>query len=337
MARYLFCAHDGFGLGHVRRSTLVARALMARDPEAEITIVTGLAVGVTWAGPGSIRIVHVPSLLKDPSGTYRTPGATFAAAVELRSQAMEQTVTDFSPDVVVVDRHPYGVAGELRRGLHRAARDGASLVLGLRDILDEPAEVRQELSGPGWEGAAELYDEVLTYGDRVLCDHEVEYGLPVTPRYCGWVVDQTSPVVRDWGLVVVTGGDGAEVHRLGIDVTRSRPHLRTVKVTEPHARAVLADRPAEDTDPGDRGRVLRDMSGCAALMARAGRVIQRAGYNSTFEALAAGIRPILVPRLAPRREQAIRADRLAALDVADVVDGDVSSEELTWLLRRPRL
>ena len=51
MARYLFFSHDGFGLGHVRRNTLVARALLGREPEAEVAIVTGLAVQPTWAGP----------------------------------------------------------------------------------------------------------------------------------------------------------------------------------------------------------------------------------------------------------------------------------------------
>ena len=92
-----------------------------------------------------------------------------------------------------------------------------------------------------------------------------------------------------------------------------------------------------DVEATDRLRVLRNTPDCAALMARAGAVIQMAGYNSTLEALAAGIRPVLVPRRAPRREQAIRALRLAALGVADVVDGEASLEEVTWLLGRPRL
>ena len=43
------------------------------------------------------------------------------------------------------------------------------------------------------------------------------------------------------------------------------------------------------------------------LFARAAAVLCMAGYNSTLEALAAGRRPILVPRRSPRREQAIRA------------------------------
>ena len=57
-----------------------------------------------------------------------------------------------------------------------------------------------------------------------------------------------------------------------------------------------------------------------------------AGYNTTFEALAAGIRPVLVPRRNPRREQAIRASRLTALGVADIVDEGVPVEEVDWLL-----
>ena len=61
-----------------------------------------------------------------------------------------------------------------------------------------------------------------------------------------------------------------------------------------------------------------------------------AGYNTTVEALAAGVRPLLVPRRSPRREQAIRATRLASLGLADIVDEDATVDEVSWLLRRPR-
>lgn len=339
MARYLFFSHDGFGLGHVRRNTLVARALLAREPGAEVVIVTGLAVQPTWAGLRSMRILRVPPLLKDSAGRYRATEATFSEAVSQRARTFEQVVADLSPDVVVVDRHPYGVAGELRPGLDRAVCRGSALVLGLRDILDDATTVRAELAGEGWHGVPELYDVVLTYGERTLCDQELEYGLPVPPRYCGWVVDRAAPAVRDRRLLVVTGGgggDGEDVYRLGIEATIAHPELRTVLVAGPYADPRLAERVADEASPDVRVRVLRNTSDCAALMARAGAVIQMAGYNSTFEALAAGVRPILLPRRAPRREQAIRAIRLAALGVADVVDGEVSPEEMAWLLARPR-
>jgi predicted glycosyltransferase len=287
-----------------------------------------------------MRIFHVPPLLKDASGNYRTAGSTLREALDLRARRFDEVVADFSPDVVVVDRHPYGVAGELRTGLHRAERHGAALVLGLRDVLDDATTVRRELAGQDWQGAAELYDEVLTYGERVLCDHEAEYGLPVPPRYCGWVVEEVSPRVRDRRLLVVTGGgggDGDDVYRLGIDVAAASPQLRTVLVAGPYANSALTDRLVADNDSGDKLHVLRNTADSVSLMARAGAVIQMAGYNSTLEALAAGVRPILVPRRAPRREQAIRALRLASMGVADVVDRDASPDEVAWLLGRPRV
>jgi predicted glycosyltransferase len=61
-----------------------------------------------------------------------------------------------------------------------------------------------------------------------------------------------------------------------------------------------------------------------------------AGYNSTVEALAAGQRPILFPRRSPRREQAIRAGRLASLGLADVVDAGAPASEVHWLLNQSR-
>ena len=72
------------------------------------------------------------------------------------------------------------------------------------------------------------------------------------------------------------------------------------------------------------------------LFARAAAILCMAGYNSTLEALAAGRRPILVPRRSPRREQAIRAWRLSSLGLADVVDEGAAAGEVAWLLDRDR-
>ena len=85
-----------------------------------------------------------------------------------------------------------------------------------------------------------------------------------------------------------------------------------------------------------RLKVHTGFSECGALFARAGAVVQMAGYNSTFEALRAGHRSVLVPRRHPRREQAIRAERLATLGLADVIERDASPEHLVRLLDRPR-
>ena len=62
MSRYLFSSHDGFGLGHVRRNTLIARALLAQDPDAEIALVTGVAMRPAWLGDERMHVVEVPPL-----------------------------------------------------------------------------------------------------------------------------------------------------------------------------------------------------------------------------------------------------------------------------------
>ncbi len=336
MNRYLFCSHDGFGLGHVRRNSLIAAAIAELQPEARIVLVTGLAVRPAWLGNGRIDVVRVPPMLKDSEGSYRHAELSFEEAIGRRAAAFRRTIDDFRPDVVVVDRHPYGIAGELRRGLDLARQRGAAVVLGLRDVLDEPQRVRDELSGDGWAGVSDGFDEILVYGAPVLCDHVAEYGLPLRPRYCGWVVERPQPVRREPDLVAVTaggGGDGEAVFRLGIELARALPGRRTVLVAGPYASRSPLDR----SGLAGRLEVVADLPGCVDLFARAGAVVQMAGYNSTAESLAAGVRPVLVPRRTPRREQAIRASRLAAMGLADVVDEAVPADEVAWLLARPRL
>ncbi|HET7475939.1 MAG TPA: hypothetical protein VFJ97_07935 [Dermatophilaceae bacterium] len=334
MARYLFASHDGFGLGHVRRNTLVGRAILRRDPQAEITLVTGLPMRPAWLGDDRLRVVGVPSLLKDSTGAYQHQSLAFEDAIAARAQAFRRAVRDVRPHAVVVDRHPYGIGGELRTGLDEAKAAGAALVLGLRDVLDEPRTVARELAGDGWAGVGERFDAVLVYGQPVMCDHQAEYGLPVAPRYCGWVVETPAPQPREAGLLVVSGGgggDGAAVFGLGAELaaTRQAHGGRVVIVSGPYA--------THDFGAPDGVEVVAEAAGCVDLFARAQAVVQMAGYNSTFESLAAGIRPILVPRRRPRREQAIRAARLAALGLADVVDEGAPSQEVEWLLRRDRM
>lgn len=340
MARYLFASHDGFGLGHVRRNTLVARSILAREPDAEITIVTGLPMRPAWLGDCRLRVVQVPAMLKDSTGAYHHDTLSFEQAVAERAELFWAAVASCRPHVVVVDRHPYGLAGELRDALDDAAWHGAALVLGLRDVLDQPATVIEELAGDGWAGVADRFDEVLVYGERVLCDHELEYGLPIAPHYCGWVTERGPDRRREPGLVVVTGGgggDGEAVFSLGAALAGRNDVGRVVVVAGPFADNDIVKELLRAVRSDGQLHVVSHAAGCADAFARASAVVQMAGYNSTFEALAAGHRPVLVPRRSPRREQAIRASRLAALGLADVVDEGAPVDEVAWLLHRDRL
>ncbi|MEZ5079961.1 MAG: hypothetical protein R2878_04725 [Thermoleophilia bacterium] len=331
MPRYLLSSHDGFGLGHTRRNGLIAMALLDADPDAAVTLVTGLDPDRAGLRHPRLNIIPVPPLVKDEHGDYRSGTMSVRDAVGRRAAVFNEVVSGWHPDVIVVDRHPYGTFGELRHGLLRARLRGAALVLGLRDVLDEPVAVAAEVHGGAWEGVPEVYTDVLVYGDPAVCDHEAEYGLPMTPRYCGWVVGPPAPQAPEPGLLLIAaggGGDGGPVYALGASVLRQRGDWRGIVLAGPYA--------ATEDHEHERLHFVRGAHDVETYLARSAAVIQMAGYNSTVEALAAGLRPILLPRRSPRREQAIRALRLAKLGLADVVDPDADVSEVTWLLDRPR-
>jgi predicted glycosyltransferase len=336
--RYLFYSHDGFGLGHVRRNTLIGRAVLNLDPAARVSLVTGLAVRPEWMRrTARMSVHHVAPLLKAKDGSYRNTDAPFEVALRERETDFAELVETEQPAVVVVDRHPYGTAGELRRGLELAKKQGAVLVLGLRDVLDEPQVVAEEMGGLGWRDVADIYDDIVVYGRQHFVDHEAEYGLVKRPTYTGWVVErEPSQNVRRNLLVIAAGGggDGAAVFELGARLLADSPELHGLFAPGPYAD-MAAVREASDRVAG-RSNVTTNSAACGPLFARAEAILCMAGYNSTLEALSTGQRPILMPRRTPRREQAIRASRLAALGLADVVDEGADVAEVAWLLRRPR-
>jgi predicted glycosyltransferase len=337
MGRYLFFSHDGYGLGHVRRNSVIARALACVEPNASVSMVTGVPNRPGWLERWGQDVVRVPPLLKDSRGGYRPLGMMFEEAVARRSAIFVETVDRVRPHVVVVDRHPFGTAGELREGLELAVRQGSRLVLGLRDILDDPSVMADEVGGPDWAEVPNLFQEVLVYGSRRFCDHQEEYGLPVRPTYCGWVVNAPVAGARDPRLLAAAaggGGDGEAVFHLATQVLHRRTDWRGELAVGPFADTDAVRRAARSLN--GRVKVYRGMSECGALFARAAAVVQMAGYNSTFEALRAGHRSVLVPRQHPRREQAIRAERLARLGLVDVVEADASPEDLLGVLHRPR-
>ena len=334
--RYLFYSHDGYGLGHVRRNSLIARAVLEADTEAEVSLVTGLTARPHWLEESErMRVHRVPPLLKAADGSYRHETLSFEDAVRERERIFRGLVEQERPDVVVVDRHPYGTAGELRAGLDLARRCGAAAVLGLRDVLDEPSVVREELQGLGWAGVGDVYDDILVYGARHFVDHAAAYGLTIPVRYCGWVVERVGPSEMDPHLLVVTaggGGDGAAVFELGGQLLALHPEMSGLFAPGPYAGSDALRR-LDELVPG-RARVVSSSNSCNAWFSRAAAILCMAGYNSTLEALAAGRRPILVPRRYPRSEQEIRAMRLQSLGLADVVHAGADPAEVATLLRQ---
>src|SRR5204863_148101 len=62
------------------------------------------------------------------------------------------------------------------------------------------------------------------------------------------------------------------------------------------------------------------------LMERAVGVVAMAGYNTFCEILSLDKRAILIPRVRPRREQVMRANRAAALELVHTLDPERAHE-----------
>jgi predicted glycosyltransferase len=333
--RVVFSSHDSQGLGHFRRNRALAHAVAAGVPALTGRPVTGLLVnGVGGAAgmstPSGFDVVTVPAIGKTGrSYAARHLGLGLQQVTALRGEIVRATLECFAPDLLVVDRHAFGVDGELLPALValRELVPAAHVVLGLREVLDAPVGVAAE-----WERVAparvrELFDEIWVYGDPAVHDLRLTGELPdlladlVTFHgYLsrGRVEDAHGLDPREPYVVTTAGGgsDGASLCRVAAATPVPAGHHHVV-VTGPqmgeddHRSVVRAAAP--------RTRVVRSVPDAAGLIRRAAASVSMAGYNTVAETLATDVPALLVPREQPRQEQLIRAAGLAATGAVDLL------------------
>ena len=328
-------SHDTYGLGHLRRSTLIARALAGSDRVGSVLVATGSPQAGAFPLPPGCDTVKLPTVTKRPDGRYRSRSLRLPLdqVVSLRSQILIGAARSFRPDLVLVDHSPAGMGGELWplfEEIEGWARRPA-VALGLRDIVDEAERVHHEWGRVGaWTAFERVYDRIVVYGDPRVVTTAQELGLPDRHpgkvRFVGYL--GRSPggpagVARGDPTIVVTvggGEDGPPVLRAYAAFLASVPPplpFRSVVVTGPfvsgRGRRDVVGRYAAS---GHRVEVLTFTERMVELLRGAAGVVSMAGYNTVVEVLSAGVPALLVPREAPRLEQRLRAERLSA--VADV-------------------
>jgi predicted glycosyltransferase len=334
--RLLIYSQDGLGLGHQRRTTLLARQFLAARPQASVLTICDSPLGHFFATAPGHEHLKLPSVVKIGPGDWRPVSLAmpFADVLALRKEIIRSTVEAFSPDVLLVDHMPHGAMGELVPALEAVARMGIRTVLGLRDILDAPATVRQRWHLEGaFDAVARFYDDVLVYGSAEVFDVAAQYDWPPSLtsrlRYCGYIC-APSPraasrnVLRrrllrnhgDAALVVAMAGGGADGYPLFETVLRALPHV----IAQQPCVLVLVTGPF--LPPPQRAQVKELARGLpvvlratvpdsVAYLGAADLVVAMAGYNTTAEILSLGTRALLVPRSGPSAEQRLRAEAFA--------------------------
>ncbi|HEX6362456.1 MAG TPA: glycosyltransferase [Albitalea sp.] len=338
MKRVLVYSHDTFGLGNIRRMLEVARHLVQSSPDVSVLVITGSPMLHAFRIPPRIDYVKLPCLARNVEGRY---GAKFLdlsldATVRLRANLIKSAVADFRPDLILVDKKPFGVEDELSGALADlpAGEARPKLVLLLRDILDSPeATTRVWRKNGCFEAIEAYYDQVLVVGEPEIFDLRREYRFPpfaaAKVAFCGYIGRQAgkrtrADVRRELGvrdgepLVLVTPGGGEDGQALvqaalaGLAQLPAKRRPRTHVVCGPE----MGDAPRAAVHRAAAGLAqvsVQDFSDdMMSLMAAADVVVAMGGYNTVCELLTLGRRAVLVPRVKPGLEQFIRAERMSA-------------------------
>lgn len=338
--RYLLYSHDGAGLGHTRRNLAIAAAVTRLDPSAAVLLATGSQNAGRLGLPPGVDFLKLPGLRKEKNGRYvsRHLAVPPDEVFRLRAAILEATARTFCPDVTLIDKHPLGAHRELVPSIQAIKQFRGRLVLGLRDILDEPTAVRQEWHGAGIpEIVDRMYDQILVYGSPRVLDPIKEYGLSDgladRTHFCGYVVHEegtrlrasdippsflNQPHAQPVVLATVGGGeDGFPLLDAFIQAAAQAP-WRGVVVTGP--LACVQDR-LRLTQMAERAElpVYTMVGGLAAWFSLADAVVCMGGYNTVVEAVSSGTPTVCVPRVMPRSEQLIRAEAFADLGLLRVV------------------
>jgi predicted glycosyltransferase len=170
--RVLLYSHDTFGLGHLRRSRTIATALIEADPDCSALIVTDSPIAGRFDFPQRVDHVRLPGVIKLADGSYTSSSLRMDIdqMVSLRGAIITTADREFQPDLLIIDKEPWGFRHELAETL-KAARDrGARIVLGIRDVLDDEDALAREWERKGSNDAIEhFYDEIWIYGIPQIC------------------------------------------------------------------------------------------------------------------------------------------------------------------------
>jgi predicted glycosyltransferase len=355
--RVALYSHDTMGLGHMRRNLLLAQALQRSELKAIVLMIAGAREASLLTATAGVDCVALPSLRKDGGGQYhpRHLAVSLDELLALRARTAGAALEAFAPDVLIVDNVPRGALRELDPVLESLrARGRTRLVLGLRDVLDEPATLQGEWArAQNQDAVRSYYDAVWVYGDPAVYDPVHEYGfapdVAAKVRYTGYL-DQRARLAfarrrgkdplaalgwsRDRLVLCLVGGgqDGADLAEAFVEADLPAG-TNGLLVTGPCMPAAVRGRLVRHVASNPNRRVVSFVHEPTRLVRRADRVVAMGGYNTVYEVLSFEKPALIVPRVKPRREQLIRAERLQALGLVDVLHPtDLSPRALTaWL------
>ncbi|HET7411371.1 MAG TPA: hypothetical protein VFJ18_01815, partial [Pararhizobium sp.] len=256
--------------------------------------------------------------------------------LEERSHILVQTAFKLRPHLFIADKEPLGLLGELEETLHHLRAAGTYLVLGLRDVLDEPNTLRQEWQKKNITPQLdELYDAFWVYGPSGF--HDPLAGLDLSgsiadrTRFLGFIDapawPSPPPAARpnlpdDYILVTAGGGgDGFDLMTAVLGAYEADPGIPSPAVFL--LGPFMANEQSEEIRtraaalPGSM--VIDFASDPETLLKGASGIVAMCGYNTFCEVIGQDKPALFIPREKPRLEQFIRAEHAMRLGLCGLM------------------
>lgn len=344
MKKLLFYSHDSYGLGNIRRMVAIANFLVARHHDLYILLVTGSPMLHAFRTHPQIDYIKLPCLQRSQSGSYSAKLSCFSgqSLLELRADIIHEVVDSFKPDLVLVDKKPEGLNGELKQTLSllNTLEPAPKCVLLLRDILDTP-QVTQRIwqKNQYYQLIEKHYHQVLVVGEQRIFDVVEQYSFPPTVKnmttFCGYLY-RTEPIEHrielldhmlesDKKLIVVAAGGGND----GLLMLEN--YLQACRQNSWHHRVnsmVFYGPEMCQADVEQLKQIAQQVPNVTlaeftphfiSYLAAADLVVTMAGYNTVCEILSVKKPAIVVPRVSPVAEQLIRAEQFSKLEIFDFI------------------
>ena len=355
-ARLLIYSHDSFGLGHLRRCSAIANSLVDHRTDLSVLILSGSPIIGSFDFRTRVDFVRIPGVIKLRHGDYTSLSLDIGVeeTLAMRASIIRHTAEAFDPDILLVDKEPLGLRGEIKDTLTMLKDRGTPLVLGLRDVMDSPEhlvdEWQRKNAMPALQG---LYDHVWVYGLEEIINPLAGLEVPKAVRekmhYTGylrrdWVQGaaplRPMPEIENEPYLLVTtggGGDGASLIDWVLRAYEHDPAMThpAVLVLGPFMASNLQVQFIERAARLDRVHALTFDSHVEGLLANAAGIVAMGGYNLFCEILSFDKPSLIVPRTVPRLEQSIRAARAQELGLVNMLvdDGTRSPAKMAAALR----
>src|SRR4051794_3454212 len=223
--RILIYSHDSFGLGHLRRRRAIAHSLVDTNSSLSVLILSGSPIIGSFDFRSRVDFVRIPGVIKLRNGEYVSLSLhiDIEETLAMRSSIIRHTADIFDPDILIVDKEPLGLRSEVRPTLDLLKARGTPLILGLRDVMDDPSALESEWARKNVVPAlSQYYNEIWVYGLPQICDPLAGLDLPASVRrrmiYTGYLRRQIpaassgAPQLADLPdgefLLVTPGGGG---------------------------------------------------------------------------------------------------------------------------------